>query len=183
MKILKIIAKDLLSILDRIICNFPTTTIFNSFRKFYFENFHNFKKIDRIHAGIKIPCKKNITCGENLICANDVEINSCDSLGIYIGKNVVFGPNVYIRAANHDPENPELPLVKKKHIYKKIDYKQKEYSIVIEDNVWVGAKTIILTGAFIKNSSVIGAGSIVNKDNYPEKSLIAGNPAKVIKNL
>lgn len=53
-------------------------------------------------------------------------------------------------------------------------------SIKIEDDVWVGANSVILSGITIGRGSVIGAGSIVTKD-VPRYSVVAGNPARVIK--
>ncbi len=54
--------------------------------------------------------------------------------------------------------------------------------IILEDNVWIGAKAIVLRGVRIGTGSVIGAGSVVTKD-IPPRSLAAGVPAKVIKQL
>jgi virginiamycin A acetyltransferase len=52
--------------------------------------------------------------------------------------------------------------------------------IIIEDDVWIGANCIILSGVKISRGAVIAAGSIVNKDVAPY-SIVAGNPAKFIK--
>lgn len=53
--------------------------------------------------------------------------------------------------------------------------------VIIEDNVWIGCKSIILKGVHIGTGAVIAAGSIVTKD-VPAHSLAAGNPAVVKKN-
>lgn len=55
-----------------------------------------------------------------------------------------------------------------------------KYKIVIEDDVWIGHGSIILTPARIGRGSIIAAGSVVNKD-VPRYAIIAGVPAKVIK--
>ena len=52
--------------------------------------------------------------------------------------------------------------------------------IVIEDDVWIGSNSVILSGVKIGRGAVIGAGSIVTK-NVPKYAIVAGNPAKVIK--
>ncbi len=54
--------------------------------------------------------------------------------------------------------------------------------IILEDNVWLGGRVIVLRGVTIGRDSVIGAGSIVTKD-IPPRSVAAGIPAKVIKSL
>ena len=51
---------------------------------------------------------------------------------------------------------------------------------VVEDDVWVGANSVILPGIIVHRGAVIAAGSIVTKD-VPEYASVAGNPAKVIK--
>lgn len=54
--------------------------------------------------------------------------------------------------------------------------------IVIDDDVWIGFNPIILKGVKIGKSTIIVAGSVVTKD-VPEFTVIAGNPAKVVKCL
>jgi acetyltransferase-like isoleucine patch superfamily enzyme len=54
--------------------------------------------------------------------------------------------------------------------------------VVIEDNVWIGSKAVILPGVRIGHSAVIGAGNIVMSDILP-RCVAAGNPARVIRHL
>ena len=60
------------------------------------------------------------------------------------------------------------------------DVKVKE--ILVEDDVWIGANSIILKGVSLKQGTIIAAGSVVTKSTMPF-SLYAGNPAKFIKKL
>lgn len=53
-------------------------------------------------------------------------------------------------------------------------------TIVVEDDVWIGMNVLILSGVTIGKGAVIAAGSVVTKD-VPRYSIVAGNPAKVIK--
>lgn len=53
--------------------------------------------------------------------------------------------------------------------------------IIISDNVWIGRNVKILKGVTIFQNTVIGMGSLVTARNYPANSLIAGFPAKVLK--
>ena len=59
----------------------------------------------------------------------------------------------------------------------------KKEEIKIGDNVWIGWNSTILKGVQIGENSVVAAGSVVLKGIYPNNSLIAGNPAKVVKVL
>ena len=52
--------------------------------------------------------------------------------------------------------------------------------IVINDDVWIGAGSIILAGVTIGKGAIIAAGAVVNKD-VPEYSIVGGVPAKVLK--
>ena len=56
------------------------------------------------------------------------------------------------------------------------------YPVVIEDNVWIGSKVVILPGVRIGSHAVVGAGSIVTRD-IPPRCVAAGNPARVIRHL
>ncbi len=111
--------------------------------------------------------------GKNIDIGKNVFINSgcCfqDQGGIEIGNHVLIGHQVVIATLNHDknPFNRQALLPKK---------------VKIEDNVWIGAHTTILPGVHIKKNSIIGAGSVVTKD-VPENVIVAGNPAKIIKNI
>jgi tetrahydrodipicolinate N-acetyltransferase len=53
-------------------------------------------------------------------------------------------------------------------------------SIVIEDNVWIGNNCIIKKGVTIGKGAVVASGSVVTKD-VPERTVVAGMPAKVIR--
>jgi maltose O-acetyltransferase len=54
--------------------------------------------------------------------------------------------------------------------------------IILEENVWLGARVIVLRGVTIGAGSAIGAGSVVTRD-IPPRSLAVGAPAKVIRSL
>lgn len=57
---------------------------------------------------------------------------------------------------------------------------QSKGAIVVEDDVWIGDHSIILSGVTLGQGAVIGAGSVVTKDVLPY-SVVVGNPAKVVK--
>ena len=55
--------------------------------------------------------------------------------------------------------------------------------IVIGNDVWLGAGVTILKGSNIGDGCIVAAGAVVLRGHYPERSLIAGNPATVVKSL
>lgn len=54
--------------------------------------------------------------------------------------------------------------------------------IIIEDNVWIGERAIILKGVTIGMGAIVATGAIVTKD-VPPYSVVAGNPAKIVKDI
>ena len=54
--------------------------------------------------------------------------------------------------------------------------------VIIGDNVWIGNRSIILPGVTIGEGAVVGAGSVVTRD-VPARTVVAGNPARVLREL
>ena len=136
-----------------------------------------------------------ISIGDNSIIG-DVKIFS--RYQINIGKRVLTSWNVFIQDYDPHPVAPDqrakqviemsnnfLPLIqKRKDMSKyKLDWDFPGKAITIGDDVWIGANVSILKGANIGNGCIIGTGSVVIKGNYPDNSIIAGNPAKVVKEI
>ena len=91
---------------------------------------------------------------------------------VIIGEDVLMGPECQFWTGGHRFDRIDIPIGKQGTIGDK--------PIIIGDDVWIGARTIVLPGVKIGSHSVVGAGSVVTKD-IPEYSVVAGNPAKVIK--
>ena len=93
---------------------------------------------------------------------------------ISIGREVLLGANVTIVDTDFHPIVPE----NRRHSgdLGKIG----ALPVVIGDNVFIGANSIILKGVNIGKDSVVAAGSVVVRGNYPLGAILAGNPAKVI---
>lgn len=112
---------------------------------------------------------KHVHFGNNVYA--NFNLTLVDDTDIYVGNNVMFGPNVTVCTATHP-------------IYPVIRYKQAQYNlpVVIGDNAWIGSNSVILPGVHIGDNSVIGAGSIVTKD-IPANVVAIGNPCKVIREI
>ena len=91
--------------------------------------------------------------------------------GLKIGKNVLFGAYVQCLAENHHFEDPRRSIGEQGVSRKGIE---------IGDDVWIGNHAIILDGVHIGSGSIIGAGSVVTHD-VPSRTIVAGNPARVIR--
>lgn len=92
--------------------------------------------------------------------------------GITIGNDVITGPNIQVFSENHNFSNLSQ-TIKTQGVSKQ--------STVIGNNCWLGGGVTILAGVTIGDGSVIAAGSVVTK-SVPANSIVAGVPAKVIKN-
>jgi len=146
------------------------------YQKYYLLLFHYLipQKLFRLNPRVKWPVhftskvidsqniKKGVLCdpGDNL--GNYIQATN----GIQFGNNIELGPGVNIISSNHENSNF------RKH--------KKGKPIIIGNNVWIGANSIILPEVIIGDNVVIGAGSIVTK-NISSNSVAVGNPCKVIK--
>lgn len=122
---------------------------------------------------------------ESFACINnavgDVIIGNHTRIGLHntiigpvtIGSHVNLAQGITITALNHNFDDSE------KHIDQQgISTKE----VVLEDDIWVGANAVILPGVTIGKHAVVAAGAIVTKD-VPPHSLVAGVPAKVIRQI
>ena len=94
-----------------------------------------------------------------------------DDGNIFVGDNVMFGPNVTVATAGH----PILPALREKALQYNAD-------VYIGNNVWIGAGAVIVPGVRIGDDSVIGAGSVVTRD-IPENVVAVGSPCRVLRQI
>lgn len=90
---------------------------------------------------------------------------------VTIGKNCMLAPNVAIYSATHP--------VRAEERYNGVEL---GYPVTIGDNCWIGGGAVICPGVTLGNNVAVGAGSVVTK-SFGDNVVIAGNPAKVIRNL
>lgn len=93
---------------------------------------------------------------------------------IKIGSKVMFGPDVTIMGGDHNTS-----VVGKYMFDVKDKLPENDLPVIIADDVWVGARVIILKGVTIGRGSIIAAGAVVTKD-IPPYSIAAGVPARIV---
>jgi acetyltransferase-like isoleucine patch superfamily enzyme len=84
---------------------------------------------------------------------------------------VICGPRVSFHAENHVYTDPDTPI-RLQGVTRR--------GIVVEDDCWIGAGSMILDGVRISRGCVVAAGAVVTRD-VPPYSVVAGVPARVIK--
>lgn len=124
-------------------------------------------------ASTTVRCEFGAFRGGRLEIGRDVFINYGVSMaatrlirigdGCDLGTYVILMDNDYHGVEDRDRPAPSEP-------------------VILEDNVWLGARVIVLKGVTIGRDSVIGAGSVVTRD-IPPRCLAAGAPARVIRSL
>lgn len=110
----------------------------------------------------------DISLGDN----SGIGVNALISSGVTIGNDVMMGRDCMIYTNNHGMVDNDVPMRKQQS--------SKISPVVIGNNCWIGARVIILPGVHLADGCVVGAGSVVTK-SFEENSVIAGNPAKLIK--
>lgn len=121
----------------------------------------------------------NIEGGADFGWGNTVELGDNSGIGVdawvradlKVGRDVMMGPQAIIYGRDHLFSDLSLPMNRQG---------MGEYvPIVIEDDVWIGARCTILKGVTIGRGAVVAAGSVVVRDVEPY-TIVGGNPAKQI---
>jgi acetyltransferase-like isoleucine patch superfamily enzyme len=129
-------------------------------------NFHfdpdGFYSYENIHVGDNV----NLGYKPILIAGNSQ---------IHIGNKVMFGPQVMLVGGTHNATVVGSFM---------IDVREKtpndDLGVKIEDDVWVGARSIILRGVNLARGTIVGAGSLVNRST-PPYAIVGGTPARVLR--
>ena len=130
----------------------------------------------------------NVNIGNNVFIHENVLIRSMEC-SISIGNNTTVNRNTNILAQVTIGSNvsiaPNVVIVGMNHVFSNLDDTIKSQGstskgIIIEDDVWIGANSVILPGVILGKHSVVAAGSVVSR-SIPAYSICAGCPAKVIK--
>ena len=141
-----------------------------------------------LEAGVTLGYAKapRMGCGEILLQARDAgsvirvgagstfsnNVSVIATRWVTLGRDCLIGDGVLIVDSDfhhldpgkrRDPDPPSAP-------------------VEIGDNVWIGARAVILKGVTIGLGSVVAAGAVVTR-SVPERTVVAGNPARSIKNI
>ena len=122
---------------------------------------YNFR--DLPHAGIRIG--RDSLIGEYTVIRGQG--------GVTIGNRVYTSPNTQLIAVNHVFDDPGQPF---------IEQGITAAGIVIEDDVWLGANSVVTDGVRIGEGAVVAAGAVVTKD-VPPHTVVAGVPARVVREI
>ncbi|MDN5758305.1 MAG: sugar O-acetyltransferase [Tomitella sp.] len=110
---------------------------------------------------------KNITLGKRIFINSGCTFQ--DQGGVTIGDDCLIGHNTVVATLNHD-----LDPRRRADMHPE--------PVVIGRNVWIGSNTTILPGVTIGDDAVVAAASVVTKD-VPEKAIVVGSPAKVVRSV
>jgi acetyltransferase-like isoleucine patch superfamily enzyme len=113
------------------------------------------------HATLEIGPRSLVNFGTSIVAMERV----------VIGADCHIGPHCMIMDTSFHELDPDRRLERPRPL-----------PVVIGDNVWLGARTIVLPGVTIGRDAAIGAGSIVTHD-VPPRTLAAGVPARVVREL
>ena len=125
-----------------------------------------------------LPCKKyaGLSYNPKIYIGDGCKIGIRNSFAcihsITIGENVLFAGYVHITDHSHGYEDVEKPIIVQPLISKG--------GVVVGDNCWLGFGCEILSGVHIGKHSIIAARAVVTKD-VPAYSIVAGNPARIVK--
>lgn len=114
------------------------------------------------NTGVEIIIGNNSGLGKNCRVPNNITI----------GNDVMMGPDVTILDRNHKFGRTDIPIIQQGDTERK--------PVIIEEDVWVGCQVLIMPGRTIKKGSIIAGGCVLCKD-FPEYSIVGGNPSKLIK--
>jgi len=129
-------------------------------------------------------CGKKLVVENNVYFGNGKDIIVGDEVGfgtnfkiqnrtLTIGNNLMMAEDVLFLGGGHQFDRLDIPMGHQ--------LSEPKTPLVIEDDVWIGARVLILPGCkHIGKGVIVGAGSVVTHD-IPDYAIVGGNPAKIIK--
>lgn len=124
-----------------------------------------------INKGFFVANPKRLETGAHVFFNANVKIYN-DEAGVHFGNFVSVGPEVLFITTNYDTSDWKKPMMHNRV--------RRHKPIVVDDDVWIGAKSTILSGTKIGRGAIVAAGSVVSRD-VPAYAVVGGSPARVIK--
>jgi acetyltransferase-like isoleucine patch superfamily enzyme len=121
-----------------------------------------------------------VSAAPRLLIGNRVSINY--STTISVAQCVTIGDDTMIAMHVQIYDNPSHPVSPSRRLRRESFGINDARPVIIGRNVWIGTAAIILRGVTIGDNSIVAAGAVVTK-SVPANTLVAGNPAKIIKTL
>lgn len=147
--------------------------------------------IPRVRGKLYFKVKGDVRIGNHFLVRSImypsvimVDKNAVLDIGdsVFLNYGVDIGCTKFITIGNHVKIGPFTNIIDSN--YHEIQHGEDvvHLPVAIKDNVWIGRSCIILPGVTIGENSIVASGSVVTK-NVPDNVLVAGIPAKVVKNL
>lgn len=112
--------------------------------------------------------RRSVSVGSN----SGIGINASIGAGTQIGSNVMMGPEVLILTQNHSTARVDIPMIEQGFTPLS--------PVRIEDDVWIGARVILLPGVTVGTGSILGAGAVIAR-SIPPGSVVVGNPGRIVR--
>jgi len=142
-------------------------SLFYNLFKFHSMNVVRFAGIPNIKAD-KLVIEGPFFAGAGLYIRGNQYSN------IHIESEVLFGPQVMILGGNHISDNVTT------HMYHIDEHDESSRDVIVHQGAWIGARSILLSGAEIGEGTIVGCNSVVNKQLLPY-CIYAGSPAKLVR--
>ncbi|MCB0352890.1 MAG: acyltransferase [Bdellovibrionales bacterium] len=131
---------------------------------------------ESILGDIRIVCRNSITIGSHFLSSWNVFLQDFDPHPL-VGSERQKQVASMVRDFRPQFDSPEFDQCER------YSFQFPSEPIVIGTNVWVGANVTILKGVTIGDNSIVATGAVVLRGEYPPNSVLAGNPARVVKTL
>ncbi len=148
-----------------ILCRWNPYFLLRGWRVFWLRAFGmKVKGSVAVYPSTRVWNPRNVSLGASVAIDEAVDLYSVDK--ITIGSKVAISRGAFICTASHDVTRLHRPLI--------------TAPVTIEDGVWIGAYATILPGVTIGEGAIVAACAVVTKD-VPPFTIVAGNPARVVK--
>lgn len=125
-------------------------------------------------------CGREVNIERGAVFSGRVSLGNGSGIGVdcrlygpvWIGDDVMMGPEVIIYTRNHVSTRTDIPMRRQGY--------EEAQPVAIGDDVWIGSRVTILPGVEIGKGCILGAGAVVTKSTEPY-AVVAGNPARLIR--